>query len=47
MLVCPHNTAVAGNTSAFPGMYSEIFVCLCLSHTFENRNTLPASLAKM
>lgn len=44
--VCAHKTAVAENTSAFPVMGSQLFVCLGFPLPLENRNTFPLSLAK-
>lgn len=44
--VCAHKTAVAENTSAFPVMCSQLFVCLGFLLSLENRNTFPLSFAK-
>lgn len=39
--VCVHNTAVAENTSAFPGTYSELFVFMFFSSFGEQKHPLP------
>lgn len=46
LCVCVHNTAVTDNTSAFPGMYSELFVCLFSSSFREQKHPSPLPCKK-